>query len=162
MQCQAEPCSHCSDHSISDDGRGYLASGYLPLCEACPYNLSPARAEREHRAFDAVTQLSGEHASMDRARRAETVRPEECINLPLREGQAFEFNNALAHAVRNEGPGDRVHLVIDVAERHYDRATRLRKGQVCQYIGGRVNCEPDAAIKKSKPRDQARQHARAW
>ncbi|KAK9800752.1 hypothetical protein WJX73_006262 [Symbiochloris irregularis] len=68
-------------------------------------------------------------------------RLEECVELPLREGAAFEFNNALLHAVRNQGPGMRVHLLIDVGSKHVRNPTVLQKGQVCHYVKGRVNCK---------------------
>lgn len=64
----------------------------------------------------------------------------ECINLPLQEGMAFELNNVLPHAVRNEGPGMRVHLLIDVSKHHYTNVTPLHRGEVCSYEKGMSNC----------------------
>ena len=52
----------------------------------------------------------------------------------------FELNNMLPHALRNEGPGPRLHLIIDIAEREPSRITTLRKGQVCAYVRGAVKC----------------------
>lgn len=63
------------------------------------------------------------------------------MELPLQEGAAFEFNNALLHAVRNQGPGMRVHLLIDVGATHTRAPTVLKKGQVCTYVKGHINCK---------------------
>ena len=79
-------------------------------------------------------------AAWDRAITADRVQLPACIELPLREGEAFEFNNALPHAVRNEGPEGRVHLLIDVADHHVTAVTRLQPGQVCNYVKGEVDC----------------------
>lgn len=65
----------------------------------------------------------------------------ECVELPLQEGAAFEFNNALLHAVRNQGPGMRVHLLIDVGSKHVRSPLVLKQGQVCHYVKGHVDCK---------------------
>lgn len=40
----------------------------------------------------------------------------------LAEGVLYELNNVVPHAVRNDGPGDRVHLLIDLMPRDVARA----------------------------------------
>ena len=78
---------------------------------------------------------------ISRAKHRQSVRLDYCVDLPLQEGVAFEFNNALLHAVRNQGPGHRIHLVIDVSNSHQLNVQTLQRGQVCQYVRGKVKCK---------------------
>jgi hypothetical protein len=62
-----------------------------------------------------------------------------CVPIHVDEGLVFELNNRLEHYVNNNGSMSRIHLVIDVAESARTR-TFLKKGQVCKYISGRIEC----------------------
>jgi len=62
-----------------------------------------------------------------------------CVPIQVDEGLVFELNNRLEHFVNNNGSMSRIHLVIDVAESARKR-TMLKKGQVCMYINGRIEC----------------------
>ena len=64
---------------------------------------------------------------------------EVCVPIHVDEGLVFELNNRLEHYVNNEGSMPRIHLVIDVAESARTR-TMLKKGQVCEYTSGRIEC----------------------
>ena len=75
-----------------------------------------------------------------RARSLDGLKLTDCTDLPLKEGEAFEFNNGVIHGVRNEGPGPRVHLVIDVAEQKSRSVTRLKRGHQCSYMHGKMQC----------------------
>ena len=70
----------------------------------------------------------------------EPLRPGLCQVVPLAVGQAFELNNLLVHAVRNEGPEDRLHLVLDVAEQPAAERLKLRAGQTCLYAKNQIVC----------------------
>lgn len=70
----------------------------------------------------------------------EPIRPGLCQIVPLTAGQAFELNNLLVHAVRNEGPDDRIHLILDVAEKPPAERLKLKPGQACLYAKNHVVC----------------------
>jgi hypothetical protein len=56
------------------------------------------------------------------------------LRIPSKVGAAYEFNNAVPHAVRNYGD-DRVHLILDWAEEPAAFITKLEPGQVCSHMG---------------------------
>ena len=60
--------------------------------------------------------------------------------MPLAVGQAFELNNMLVHAVRNEGPEERLHLILDVAEEPVKGRLTLKPGQKCLYAKDHIVC----------------------
>lgn len=57
---------------------------------------------------------------------------EEWESIPIVEGHVFEINNAIKHRVSNEGPHERIHLLIDIAEEPLVYH-QLHPGEVCLY-----------------------------
>ena len=55
-------------------------------------------------------------------------------------GLAFELNNLLVHTVRNEGPEERLHLILDVAEEPVKKRIKLKPGQRCLYAKNHIVC----------------------
>lgn len=62
-----------------------------------------------------------------------------CHALPAVQSLVFEFNNRVPHQVRNAGPGDRVHVIIDVSEQPHQR-TSLLAGSQCDYQKLSMTC----------------------
>lgn len=69
----------------------------------------------------------------------DSIRPEDCVAIPMEEGMVFELNNRVLHRVVNDSPYDRVQLVVDVAEEPRV-PTEIPAGTTCQYIRANVVC----------------------
>jgi len=73
---------------------------------------------------------------VNRQYRFQVHRADGWANIETEEGGVFEINNAIMHQVTNEGPNERVHLLLDWSETARPNAfTKLRAGQECRYAG---------------------------
>lgn len=57
------------------------------------------------------------------------VHPSGEVIVPVDEGRVFELNNIYPHFVSNDGPHERVHLLIDYVEHSIQKYKALRPGQ---------------------------------
>ncbi|KAF8065849.1 hypothetical protein HT031_002909 [Scenedesmus sp. PABB004] len=133
-----------ADIRLHVDSGGYATRGHrihVPL-ETNPsvaFDLCPAGPPAAPRG--ATNASAG--AAARAARGAERPGLEGCVRLAVPQGLAFELNNRVPHRVANPGPGNRVHLVLDVFEAPRTR-TRLPPGASCGY-GARLNATEQLA-----------------